>query len=409
MASNWDIRSPRQAAIKPRLTPEEANYNNAPQILSITGSFFAAAASVVILRCYVRIKLLKVFGVDDYVMLFAMVMCAATFACFELRTDYGLGMHMEAITAAKYEIYLKIIYVQSIVVMVGVSAVKVSIAFCLLRLSVQRTYARILYGSVVFIVLMTIACAGTLIFQCLPVEAAWDLSIRPPPVGTGDAKCFSMTIFRNLGLMNSSFNIITDILFASLPIPLIWRLQLRYTRTKISLIGILSLGWFASAAAIAKAIKQWNVLSDPDWTAEDSFNVWNFIEFTIGIIAASLPTLKPLFNWCLETAKAITSNSRTIGGSYKVNGPSSRVGYQNKTESWNHNSIAMDSYHSKGHSSSPNSESPYNVRISTQPTGLADKEGWDAQRKGSDESIIPLQPHPLSAKGIVRTREVRVV
>lgn len=181
-------------------------------------------------------------------------------------------------------------------------------------------------------------------------------------------------------------------------------------RTKLSLIAILSLGWFACAAAIIKAIKQWNVLSDPDSTAEDSFNVWNYIEFTIGIIAASLPTLKPLFNWFLETARAITSGSRTLGGSYKVNGPNTRGGYQNKTESWNNNSIAMHSYSGKGEASSTNSDNPYNVKITTQPTGLADKEGWEAQRKGSDESIIPLQPlHPLSAKGIVRTREVTVV
>jgi hypothetical protein len=55
----------------------------------------------------------------------------------------------------------------------------------------------------VFLVLMTIACAMTLIFQCLPVEAAWDGRLRPPPFGTGTAKCYNMTIFRNLGLMNS--------------------------------------------------------------------------------------------------------------------------------------------------------------------------------------------------------------
>ncbi|KAJ4363969.1 hypothetical protein N0V83_009423 [Neocucurbitaria cava] len=292
--------------------------------------------------------------------------------------------------------------------MVGISAVKISIAFCLLRLSVQRTYARILYGSIIFIVLMTIACACTLIFQCLPVAAAWDGTLRPPPFGTGHAKCYSLDVFRNLGLMNSAFNIVTDVLFASLPIPLIWQLQLNF-RTKISLIAVLSLGWFACAAAIIKAVKQWTVLTEPDWTVEDWFNIWNYIEFTVGIIAASLPTLKPLFNWFLETARAITSGGRSKGGSYRVSGHSR--GYQNKTDQWNKD-IPMDSFPtSKGDSSPTSSKSPYHVRITTQPTGRADKEGWEAQRKDSDESIMPLQPHHAlnSNGGIVMTREVTVV
>lgn len=177
------------------------------------------------------------------------MLCAVTFVCLKLGTDNGLGGHFLVtmiVFPAKFSELMKIQYIQAIVVMVGISAVKISIAFCLLRLSVQKWYTRILYGGTGFIVLMTLACAGTLILQCLPVRAAWDMSLRGPPYGTGDAKCYSthphphnhskdcsnsilrhigQITFRNLGLMNSSFNILTDILFASLPIPLIWQLQ----------------------------------------------------------------------------------------------------------------------------------------------------------------------------------------
>ena len=55
------------------MTPEYLAFNNAPHILAISGSFFAAATLVVLLRCYVRIAMLKVFGIDDYVMAFAAV------------------------------------------------------------------------------------------------------------------------------------------------------------------------------------------------------------------------------------------------------------------------------------------------------------------------------------------------
>jgi hypothetical protein len=69
------------------------------------------------------------------------------------------------------------------------------------------------------------------------------------------------------------FNIVTDVLFACLPVPLIWQLQLNM-RKRVSLIVVLSLGWFACVAAIIKAVKQWHVLDDLDWTVSDSFNVW---------------------------------------------------------------------------------------------------------------------------------------
>lgn len=322
-----------------------------------------------------------------------------------------------------YMKFAKVLYIHSIIIMVGISTVKISIAFFLLRLSTRTPYSRFLYGVIVFIVMLTLACAGTLIFQCLPVEATWDARLRPPPFGTGDAKCYSMTIFRNLGLMNScecfcasalpvltlvAFNIITDVLFATLPIPLIWKLQLN-TRTKVSLIAVLSLGWFACAAAIIKAIQQWNVLTDPDWTVHDSFNIWNYIEFTVGIIAASLPSLKPLFNWFLDAARAITSGGRSRGtgkaSGYK--GPNS-LGYHDMGDK-SGNSIAMQSFSTKGEQTPSSSKHPYNVRVTTHHTGLADKEAWDLVRaKNSDESILPLQHPEAGTNGIMVTRDVRI-
>ena len=167
---------------------------------------------------------------------------------------------------------------------------------------------------------------------------------------------------------------------------------------------ILSLGWFACAAAIVKAVKQWNILSEPDWTVGDSFNVWNFVEFTIGIIAASLPALKPFFNWFFETARAFTSAGRTKMGDYK--GGSGLRGYQNTTEQWGKN-IQMDSLPGN---TAVYSQTSSNKGYDVQVTGVADREGWEAHRK-SDESIEPLrQPrHTLAPHGIVVSREISVV
>ncbi|KAF2032839.1 hypothetical protein EK21DRAFT_59821 [Setomelanomma holmii] len=385
----------------PPPTPEQIAFNNSSQILAITGTCLAIASLVVLFRCYVRLHMLKVFGIDDWMMLLALIFCAATFACFKIRVDDGLGHHMMVLFIlypSKFVNLTKVQYVQAITMMVGISTVKVSIALTLLRLGAQQRYKWILRSAILFLITMTIACAATLVFQCLPIKAAWDVSIRPPPFGTGTAKCYSTETFRNLGLMNSSFNIATDVLFAALPIPLIWGLQLNW-RTKISLIAILSLGWFACAAAVIKAVKQWNVLNELDWTVDDSFNVWNFIEFTVGIVAASLPTLKPLFKGLLESARTFTAGTRASG--YKTQRSKSSLGYTRTNDPWSKD-ITMESF---SNSSPTSSKGPYHVKISTQPTGILDLES-----RNSDEGAHPLQPrHALGPTGIVRTREISVV
>jgi hypothetical protein len=195
------------------------------------------------------------------------------------------------------------------------------------------------------------------------------------------------------------------VLFATLPIPLIWGLQLN-TRTKLSLIAILSLGWFACAAAIVKAVQQFHVLEDLDWTYRDSFNIWNYVEFTIGILAASLPTLKPLFNWALDTARAITSAGRTHGSGLRGTKGANSLGYHKQSEV-SSKSVELQSMASKGDSQ----RSPYEVEISGKkgPSGIAERDLWETERgKSSEESILPLQ-HPDAGKNrIVRTTEVHV-
>ncbi|KAF2786396.1 hypothetical protein K505DRAFT_318523 [Melanomma pulvis-pyrius CBS 109.77] len=385
----WTLESVREAAVAKRQAASSPVYapddTNAPEILTITGTFFAVAALVVLLRCYVRISMLKVFGVDDYLMVVALILAAAVFACFNMETHYGIGKHFLVLIAdpANFMKITHILYFHSLIIMIGVSTVKISIAFFLLRLAPRKSHAMFLYG----------------------VIAAWNSALRPPPFGTGTAKCYSNNVFRNLGMMNSAFNIITDVLFATLPIPLIWSLQLN-TRTKISLIAILSLGWFACAAAIVKAVQQFHVLDDLNWTYKDSFNIWNYIEFTIGILASSLPTLKPLFNWALDTARAITSAGRTHGSGLRGNGQKGALslGYH-KTSDTSSKSVELHSVTTKG--GSP--RGPYNVEISGKPTGIAERDVWEMERgKSSEESILPLQ-HPEPGKNrIVRTTEVRV-
>ncbi|KIW43898.1 uncharacterized protein PV06_04949 [Exophiala oligosperma] len=287
-------------------TPQYKDESNAANLLAIHGTFCGVAVLSVLLRLYVRIFMLKSVGADDYLIVASAVISIGVLVCFAGEAGAGgLGRHPALVDAKDWENFMHWRFFHSLIVMVGISLVKISIACFLRRFAPQKNYQRVLIGSIIFLVAFTISCAGTLIFNCgAKPQANWDFALRV----NGQAKCFSNTTFTNIGIFNSSINIATDVLFALLPIPIVWNLQTNM-RTKITLIFILSLGLFACVASIVKTVYQANALMDPDWTFRDSFFMWNNIEFNIGILAASLPALRPLFSKILGATQKFTSSA----------------------------------------------------------------------------------------------------
>lgn len=117
--------------------------------------------------------------------------------------------------------------------------------------------------------------------------------------------------YTSIGLMNSIINIITDVLFTVIPIPVVLKLKVN-KRTKATLIAVLSLGFVACIAGIIKAHAQMTAMSTPDAAFENSFQIWYMLELCLGILAASLPTLKPLFAAVLDgTRSRLTTRGRS--------------------------------------------------------------------------------------------------
>lgn len=153
---------------------------------------------------------------------------------------------------------------------------------------------------------------------------------------------------------------------------------------------MLSLGIFAAVAAIVKAEIQKVILSDPDPFVHDLFTLWRFIEFDVGIIAASLPALKPLFNWFLGSVRSLTTRGA------QTNGAPNSLGYQKQSER-SDKAIVLNEY---------NPRTTNTVRISSRPSnGNFFNVG---PGKTSDESILPLHNIEEKPGGIVVTKDVHV-
>jgi hypothetical protein len=81
----------------------------------------------------------------------------------------------------------------------------------------------------------------------------------------------------------------------NMQIPMLWNVQMN-RRQKASIIGILSLGMFATTAAIVKLSYVSTYGRSGDWLWDSrNLTIWTVVECNIAIVAGCLPCLKPLF------------------------------------------------------------------------------------------------------------------
>jgi len=287
----------------PMISPEFAAEDHGKRILAITGTITGVSLAVVVLRVYVRAVMLKTLGSDDYTMMAAMLFAAGVFICFVEEVRLGVGHHTSAIfsdpvLSAQFSRILQVSWIHNLFNLAAIFFVKISVGLFLYRLVQGTVYKRFILSIMVFLLIFTLACLGTLVFQCLPVRAIWEVELQPP---FGNARCYSISVYRSIGLFYGSINIFTDVLFASLPIPVILSLQVN-PRTKASLIAILSIGYFACIASIVREVLLASFFNNMDTFFNDTFVIWTAVEANVGILAACLPALRPLFAWALDTA-----------------------------------------------------------------------------------------------------------
>ena len=280
----------------PKADPARAAETNLPRILAITCAVNLLALGFVVARVYTRAFLKKSFGHDDTVMVTAMLCAVGGMVCNIIMGKYGLGRHIDSISISDMIMFNKVAFVQSVMsAITGLGLLKISIALMLLRLSSDTNpwFARSLWALIAFTCAYTFMAWMTFFLQCQPLYGVWDRTLQPPP------NCYSVQMLINFGIVNTACNIFTDVCFATLPIPIIWRLQMK-NRTRIYLCVVLSLGYFAVILGVLKAIYQMALGTDNDRTFNQWLQFWGFLQLNVGIIAACAPTLRPLVGGLLR-------------------------------------------------------------------------------------------------------------
>jgi len=142
----------------------------------------------------------------------------------------------------------------------------------------------------------------------------------------------------------SYINAITDFILAGLTVQAIWNACLPFP-TKVTASVVLLLGSLGGVASIVRIVLITGPLSGVSKGLSAGY--WSLIEASIGIAAASLATLRPLFRSCMERVHSKGSSNK--GSAYNTAANGSRVPTAlrsrhqlNTAHDWREDRIQMD-------------------------------------------------------------------
>ncbi|CAH0023279.1 unnamed protein product [Clonostachys rhizophaga] len=397
------------------IDPARAAENRTAQIVGVTTAFNVVALLITILRTYTRVFVVHSFGPHDAFMILAALcsLLGGTVTMF-MQVPYGLGHHSDTLSYPDRMQISKLSFVQSMVPLIGgLGFLKIAIAFELrkLRSNSWAWYNILLWCLIAFVSAYTFMAWMTFFLYCSPIEKIWNFML--------EGKCYDIHLFVKFGLINTGFNIFTDVAFATLPIPVVWTLKMPL-KTRLYVIAVLSLGYCAVAMGVVKATHQIRLTMTTDTTYTYDIQFWGLLQLNIGIIAACAPSLKPLLKTVLNLKSLTPRYGYTNSQSYHNQrskrrtaiytiGGSAAQGYTKQT-SKNDN---LDDFELKSNypsKSSANQGTSYTATVA----GRDDSSSTGGGQGGKDEEAMTGRSNsqdiilPIEGGKIVRTTEVSV-
>ncbi|PQE18291.1 integral membrane protein [Rutstroemia sp. NJR-2017a WRK4] len=325
-------------------------------VYAVTSILLAIGILAVALRCYVRIVIAKCFGRDDYMIILTLVLLTtflglliAGDACIYKMLSAGAGYHMKSLPEPELSALAIVKWntIYQVINVLGAFFTKLSIAFFILRLQNTATLTLLIWLILTPLALSTIVLCFVVLLQCIPLVGLWTPMIP--------SHCISSQVPLNTSYVQSGFAIITDVFLTASPIVILWKVQISSAK-KLAICGLMSLGLMATVAnALRNAFIPNLKESDITYTIVPILLVAD-LEFNLGVIAACIPTLMPLFHSRFQKhsktySKMLGPNLNTIGSrsnqprkgvidhdrelsySYKVAGTKSRQEEGQKSDS----------------------------------------------------------------------------
>ncbi|KAG7071444.1 integral membrane protein [Colletotrichum scovillei] len=263
------------------------------QIVVTASVFLLLAWLAVSLRVYCRTALVRSVGSDDKIMVFLLVIFTGYLMLQIYGGTHGIGRRDSEITAGEKRTMLLLWWILELLNVVSTCLLKISVGYFLLRVALDRPHIWIIRALIVGTVVFGTTYLFMVAFQCRPVPTYWEEGPRTP------GKCWPSRVIYIMTIAATVINTSADFIFGALPWFIVRSMNLPIG-TKIVIVCILGLAAVGSTATIVRAFYIPTLLDGEDFLYETSnFAIWSTVEPGIGIIAASIATLRPLYQMVL--------------------------------------------------------------------------------------------------------------
>lgn len=312
--------------------PPDGDRSQGWAILSVCWAFVTAAAITTLLRIWVRARLTRNLGWDDYHMMAALtttLIGAALITC-EVIVG-GLGRHSYYLQPAQRRNFAALGWGDWIQTFITLMLTKTSICLFLLRIVSDRRVRRTICALIGCLVLFTAISTALFLGICRPLKAYWDIGV--------DAVCLNDGQIEAIVVAQGVLSIITDLLCAAFPAFFFRDLQVKF-KTKIALCVLMGLGVITAACCTVRTVLS-GAVKDPDITWAISANVaWRLPEVNIGIVCANAPVFRPLYLYYQGRLASQQSLSETAGSRRRI--LPQKGSWQNGSWEDGHRKIALD-------------------------------------------------------------------
>ncbi|KAJ5167711.1 uncharacterized protein N7482_003305 [Penicillium canariense] len=222
---------------------------------------------------------------DDYLIIVALLFKYGCSIGVVILLFNGLGSHIETVPKENVERFFKIGWANPFVYTANVMFIKLSILALYRRLFSTKYMLFAIYtmGMVVILWAVTIWVAATL--NCIPVPKFWDRAI--------EGACIDPNSFY---YGTQIPNIVSDVILLLMPQGVVWSLPVAKSQ-KLLLSCIFMVGGLALIFDIVRLLAMLHLSTQGNDITYHQMPVvmWTCTEAGVGIIAACLPNLRPLF------------------------------------------------------------------------------------------------------------------
>ncbi|KAH8881710.1 hypothetical protein GQ53DRAFT_471213 [Thozetella sp. PMI_491] len=267
---------------KPNESRQELIYLTTKIGLAIQLAFFS-------LRIFTRVMIQKKLAIDDWFLIVGMGITILGAVVVLKTVDRGFGLHLWQIDAQD---------VPNILTGFLIAEATYPVILCLVRMSLMVFYLRIFPGLLFRRMVQCIMISGAIqtvlfffliIFQCTPVQFAWDKATPTP------GKCLDMNALAYAGAIVA---LLYDLVNLVLPVNELRKLQIS-TPKKVGIMVMFALG---SCGCIASLIRMKSIAGfsgdvnndpDPTWSNVDIL-FWTEVEIAAAMAFTCSPSFKAL-------------------------------------------------------------------------------------------------------------------